>query len=85
MSAAEKLRALNDDVGAMSRDILSGTADAEFGGDWYLRFAELGVALPQIVAVVEAAEQIANDGYLTEQHRRQIAGDALAALEEALL
>lgn len=68
MSAAEKLRALMDDLDGEDADV--------------------GIPLPQIVALVEAAE-IAYDGFGEDDHRfygsqKRITA-ALAALDEVLL
>jgi hypothetical protein len=78
MSASEKLKALDADVGAMSRDVLGGAAEAEWGADWYLRFASLGAALPQIVAVVANAELV------SKVTATPMLDAALSALDEAL-
>jgi hypothetical protein len=80
MSASEKLKALD----AWFKD------EANYGAPWAEASSELVVALPQIVAVVEAAElardfmQATFPDEVGKPAAVGITSDALTALEEAL-
>ena len=76
MSASSKLKAL--DLGPGSID------DAEFGTMGYDGLLALRDVLPQIVAVIEAAEDLLGPGAPSPGYIREGLGAALVALEEAL-
>jgi hypothetical protein len=91
VSASEKLKALDT---AMS-DRLLGTANYFFGPnartavsresrDMYEALKAYRIALPQIVAVVEAAEIVAETGALVVDPEWADMDDALEALNEVL-
>jgi len=78
MSASEKLRRLDAWFGD----------EANYGESWAEASAELVVALPALIAVVEAAEQAAVDpaesSQMYETTVRRWMRDVVAALDEAL-
>ena len=81
MSASEKLKALD-------QRLIAASGSSYWDNDLARVESALSRALPQIVAVVEAAEKLARHFSLTASEWNQAQRDvdaALTALEEALL